>query len=147
MKKQSAEMNCSSSLCNIHMHAEYKTLTPPCSGMKRLFTSWFLVFRHVEIIFTMLTVPTSPTPPAGLAQSWISTLFEITKFSGHRFLAWRYSHPSHISIWGFIMKFVIVISSAHEHELYSVCVWAPALSRIVQSPTKPNDKINEKLLV
>ena len=37
----------------------------------------------------------------------------------------------------FIMTFVIVISSAHERELYSMC--APAL--IVQSPTKPNDKI------
>ena len=40
-----------------------------------------------------------------------------------------------------MMTFVIAISSARERELYSMCAPAPALSRIVQSPTKPNDKI------
>ena len=39
------------------------------------------------------------------------------------------------------MTFLIVISSAHERELYSMCAPAPALSQIVQSSTKPNDEI------
>ena len=53
-------------------------------------------------------------------------------------------HPPPVSFsicFFFIMTFVIVISSVHGRELYSMCAPAPALSWIVQSPTKPNDKI------
>ena len=39
------------------------------------------------------------------------------------------------------MTFVIVVSSARERELYSMGAPAPAPSRIVQNPTKLNDKI------
>ena len=129
-----------------------------------------LVFRHEErerhTIFTMLTVPTSPhsQPPAGLlgpesksqltdstnthpvasnrtdlAQSQFSTnvFFEITKFSLPGMTS--FTSQSHLLSGGFIMTFLIVISSTRERELYSMC--APALSRIVQNPTNPNDKI------
>ena len=40
------------------------------------------------------------------------------------------------------MTFVIVTSSVHERELHSMCAPARALSRIVLSLTKPNDKIS-----
>ena len=76
------------------------------------------------------------------AQSQISTnlFFKITKNLSLSLPGMTSSIPqSHFLPVGFIMTFVIVISSAHERELYSMC--APALSRIVQSPTKPNDKI------
>ena len=64
------------------------------------------------------------------------------KFPAHRFRTWCHSHPSLTSyLVFFIMPFVIVISSVRERELYSMCEPAPALSRIVQNPTKPNDKI------
>ena len=58
----------------------------------------------------------------------------------HRFLAWRHSHTRPIFYLGFIMTIAIVISFARECELYpKLCTWTK--SRIVQSPTKLNDKI------
>ena len=68
-------------------------------------------------------------------------IFKIFKFSSHRFWAWRHSHNSPLSYLGFIMTIVIVISFARERKLYPVlCTWSK--SRIVQTPTKLNDKIS-----
>ena len=49
--------------------------------------------------------------------------------------------PVHFLSGVFIMTFVIVTSSARERELYSMCAPERALSQIVLSLTKPNDKI------
>ena len=93
---------------------KYETLTTlHCSGTKHLLPSWLSVFWHEErereTQFSLgnMTVPTSPSQHPSLtgpAQSQISTncFFEITKFSAHRFRAWRHSHPSPISHLGFL---------------------------------------------
>ena len=88
----------------------------------------------------------SHPPPSwsGPSQSQISTdvIFEIPKNLSPSLPGMTSFTPqSHFLSGVFIMTFVIVISSAHEHELYSMCAPAPALSQIVQSPTKLNDKI------
>ena len=76
-----------------------------------------------------------------LAQRQISTscfFFKSPRIPAHRFRAWPHLH---FLSGFFIMTFVIVTSSARERELYSMCAPECALSRIVLSLTKPNDKI------
>ena len=85
----------------------------------------------------------SPQPDwPGPAQSWISTniFFKITKFSAHCLQAWRHSHPSPISYLGFLWHLWL------SYPLRAIvnciqCVCTCTKSWIVQSPTKPNDKI------
>ena len=97
-------------------------------------------------IFTMQTVPTSPTvnSPAGLPQprvkSQLVSFSKSPKISAHHFHAWRHSHPSPISYLGFLLWHLW--SFVRKRELYSMCA-APAIAQswIVQSPTKRNDKI------
>ena len=85
-----------------------------CSGTKRLLSNWLLVFRHEEretqflLCWLFLHRPQSTAPPpseTGPVESQISTnvFFEITKFSAHRFWAWRHSHPSTFPIWVFLL--------------------------------------------
>ena len=94
---------------------QYETLTTLyCSGTKRLFTSWVLVFRHGEwetqflLCWLFLHRP-SINPQLdwpGPAQSQISTnaFFQKSpKIPAPRFQAWRHSHPSHISYRGFLL--------------------------------------------
>ena len=52
-----------------------------------------------------------------------------------------FTSQSHFPSGVFIMTSVIVTSSAHEREQHSMCTPARALSQIVLSLTKPNDKI------
>ena len=84
--------------------------------------------------------------PTWLAQVRISTNCFFSKsprIPAHWFQAWHHPHPqSHFPSGVFIMTSVIVTSSVHKHEhLHSMCALARALSRIVLSLTKPNDKI------
>ena len=131
-------------LCCIAMIQLYKytdagkseTLTTlRCSGTKRLLTSWLQFFdtrrESHNFYYADCTIwpkkrAAHPVAPSwtGPAQSQVSTnfFFKITKFSAHRFRAWRHSHPSPILSGVFIMTFVIIISSACERELYSMCV-------------------------
>ena len=98
-----------------------------------------------DTIFTMLTVPTSPTvnpqqncpgPESNLNYCFFQKSPNSQPLASEQDVI----HTPVLFLSGvFIMTFVIVISSAHERELYSIS--APALNRIVQSPTKPNDKI------
>ena len=80
---------------------------------------------------------------SGPAQSRISTdvFFKITKFLAHRFRAWRHSHPNHISYLGFLLwhLWLSYPLRANMNCTQWVCICTD--SRIVQSPTKPNDKI------
>ena len=58
----------------------------------------------------------------------------------HHFWAWHHPHSSPISHRGPFMTTVTATSSACERKLYPMlCTWTK--SRIVQSPTKLNDKI------
>ena len=113
---------------------KYETvMTLRCSGTKCLLTK-LTVFRHEEgeryiFYYADCTIWSNKRAAHPVASSWIGPasristyiFFKITKFSAHRFRTWRHSHPSLISLWGF-MTFVIVISSARERELYSMCV-------------------------
>ena len=68
------------------------------------------------------------------------TFSKSSNSQDHRFRAWRHSHSSFISYLGFIMTIVIAISFARERKLYPMLfTWTK--NRIVQSPTKLNDKI------
>ena len=133
-----------------------------CSGTKRLLTFWVLGFltwgeRDTQFLlcwlFLHLTQQCAAHPVVpnwtGLAQAQKSTrLFQrqistncffqkSPKFSAHHFRAWH-----HFLSGVFIMTFVIVTSSAHEHEhLHSMCAPAHALSQTVLSLTKQNDKM------
>ena len=70
--------------------------------------------------------------------NWL--FFKILKFSGPSLLGMTSFTLQPIFYLGFIMTVVIVISLARERKLYPVlCTWTK--SRIVQSPTKLNDKI------
>ena len=65
-------------------------------------------------------------PPAGLARPRVeSQLTSFSKSPNSQPIASEHDiihTPVTFPIWGFIMTFVIVISSAHERELYSMCV-------------------------
>ena len=73
--------------------------------------------------------------------SKLTTFFKIPKFSAYLFWVWRHPHSSPISYLGFIMTMVIVISFAHERKTAPIDNTPELLTRIVQSPTKLNDKI------
>ena len=121
-----------------------------CSGKERLFTSWVLVFRLNErethnfyyadcscIAHTQLPSWTVPAQSQILTNAFFKNHQKSQPLaSGHDVI----HTPVYFLSGFFIMTFVIVISSAHERKLYSMCAPAPALSWIAQSPTKPNDK-------
>ena len=88
-------------------------------------------------------VHSQPPSWTGLAQSRISTnfFFKITKFSAHRFRAWCHSHSSPISYMGFLLWHLWLSYPLCESENCTQCVCTRTKSQIVQSPTKPNDKI------
>ena len=78
-----------------------------------------------------------------LVQSRISTnvFFKITKFSAHHFQAWCHSHPSPISYLGFLLWHLWLSYPLRASVNCTQCVCTCTKSWIVQSPTKPNDKI------
>ena len=86
-----------------------------------------------------------PVAPSwtGPAQCRISTnfFFKITKFSAHRFQLWRHSHPSPIYYLGFLLWHLWLSYPLHVNVNCTQCVFNCTKNRIVQSPTKPNDKI------
>ena len=83
-----------------------------------------------------------PVDPTGLAQVRISTncFFQKSpKFPAPRFRAWRHSHPSPFSIWGFYYDICDC------HILLNVCTYMctkPNSSK--PNSSKPNDITNEK---
>ena len=79
----------------------------------------------------------------GPAQSRISTniFFKITKFSAHCFRAWHHSHPTHISYLGFLVWHLWLLYPLCASVNCTQCMCTCTKSRIVQSPTKQNDKI------
>ena len=128
---------------------------------------WLLEFSlstqgERNTFFTMLTVPSDPTTCGasrspnwtGFAQhknqiasssvrSQLTAFSKITKILSPSLPGMTSFAPqSHFLSGVFIMTSVIFTSSAHEREhLRSMCAPARALSRIVLSLTKPNDKI------
>ena len=79
----------------------------------------------------------------GSAQSRISTnvFFKITKFSAYRFRVWRYSNPSPISYLEFLLWQLWLLYPLRASVNCTQCMCTRTKCRIVQSPTKPNDKI------
>ena len=113
------------------MQGKRNTDDSPLFRYETFITFLTLVFQHEErethnFYYADCSYIAHSQPPqldwAGPAQSQISTnvFFKITKFSAHRFRA--FTPQSYFLSGGFIMIFVIVISSAHERELYSMCV-------------------------
>ena len=86
-----------------------------------------------------------PVAPSwtGPAQSQISTnvLFKITKFSAYCFRAWHHLHPSPIFYLGFLWWHLWLSYPLRASVNCTQCVCTCTKSRIIQSPTKPNDKI------
>ena len=86
--------------------------------------------------------PKAETKSSYMARSHLPTnvFFKIPKFSAHRFQAWRHSHSSPFPIWGLLwqlwLSYPLCISI---NCTQCLCTWTK--SRIVQSPTKLNDKI------
>ena len=115
-------------------------LTTPKRSVHLVVQSQFLNIMVGPQLFNIMVGPQLELS-AYMAQSQLPTLFSKSSNSqDHCFQAWRHSHSSPISYLGFIMTIVIVISFAHERKLYPMlCTWTK--SRIVQSPTKLNDKI------
>ena len=101
----------------------------PLFRYETFITSWLFWHEERETIFIMLNVPTSPTldPTSwtGPAQSQIST---NSFFKNHQILSplllgmTSFTPQSYFLSGVFIMTFVIVITSACESELYSMCV-------------------------
>ena len=109
-----------------------------------------MVRLQIQLSASMADKPTGSyiahsQPPSwtGPAQSRISTnvFFKITKFSAHRFWAWLQSHPSHIFYLGFLLWHLWLSYPLRTSVNCTQCVCTCTKSRIVQSPTKPNDKI------
>ena len=109
-----------------------------------------LVFRHEEretqflLYWLFLHRPQSPlTSWTVPAQSEISTnvFFKVIKFSANRFRAWRHSHPSPIYYVGFFLWHLWLSYLLCASVNCTQCVSTSTKSRIVESPTKPNDKI------
>ena len=94
-----------------------------------------------DTIFTMLTVPTSPTvnPPAGMTRPSVKS--QLTAFLKNHFWAWHHSHPSLISYLGFLLWHLWLSYPLHTSVNCTQCLCTCTNSRIVQSPTKPNDEI------
>ena len=82
-----------------------------CSGTKRLYTSWFLVFWHEERerqflpCWLLLNRPSvnHVLDCSAPSQIWTNVFSKSPKISAHRFRAWRHSHPSPISYMGFLL--------------------------------------------
>ena len=114
-----------------------------CSGMKRLFTSFDTRRERHNFYYADGSYITHNQLPSWTARprvkSQLTAFSKITKNLSPLLPGMASFTPQSYFLSGvFIMTFVIDISSARECELYSLC--ACALSRIVQSPTKPNDK-------
>ena len=79
----------------------------------------------------------------GPTQSRILTcvFFKIAKFSTHRFRAWRYSHTSPIFYLGFLLWHLWLSYPQRASVNCTQCMCTCTNTRILQSPTKPNDKI------
>ena len=116
--------------------------------------SWLLVFRYKEretqfLLCWLFLHPPQSTPQLdwpGPESNLNSLLFsKITKISAHCFRAWCHSHPGFISYLGFLSWHLWLSYPLHmwvwAWTVPNVCAPAPALSRIVQSPTKLNDEI------
>ena len=101
---------------------------------------WCLRSLSVEIRKTQLHLQRTKSNSQLLTFNWL--FFKILKFSGPSLFGHDVSHTTApFPAWGFIMTMVIVISFAHERKTVPN-VYAPEiLTRIVQSPTKLNDKI------
>ena len=81
---------------------------------------------------------------ASIVQYQLSTDFFSKSSSSQDYLsrAWRHPHSSPISCQGFIMTMVIVIFFVDKHKTVPNDYVPELLTRIVQSPTKLNDKYN-----
>ena len=75
-----------------------------------------------------------------LVSNWLFFKKKIPKFSAHRFWAWRHSHSSLFSIWGLLWQLWLSYP-LHVSVDCTQCLCTWTKSRIVQSPTKLNDKI------
>ena len=156
-------------MCDIYWCNEIRNTDDSPLFMYETFINFLtIVFRHEErethflicwlYYLTQQTHPVAPkisvgrdlqssivsTPSwTGPAQSQISTnvFFKITKFSAHRFRAWRHSHPSRISYLGFLLWHLWLSYPLCVSGNCAQCVCTCTNSRIVQSPTKLNDKI------
>ena len=96
-----------------------------------------LVFRHEErktqFLLCWLYYLTQQTRCASRSplfdwpgpESDLNIFFKITKFSAHRFRAWRHSHPSPISYLGFLLWHLWLSYPLRAWTLLNVC--APAL--------------------
>ena len=112
----------------------------PLFRYKRFINFLTLVFRHEERETFLLCWPRKraayPVAPSWTrpAPSWISTnvFFKITKFSAYRFQSFT---PRLISYLGFLLWHLWL--SYPLRTSMNICT----KSRIVQSPTKPNDRI------
>ena len=99
----------------------------------------------------LLHRPLSIPSWSGPAHSRISTnvFFKITKFSAHRFRAWRHSHPSFISYLGFLLWHLWLSYPLRASVNCTQCVCTCTKSR---NSSKPNQTqwwniINEKWLI
>ena len=148
---------------NVHMHRNPETLS---LFRYETFDFLSLVFRHKErethnFYYADRSIwpnnrAVHPVTPTGLASSSFKSQLASPSF-GSQLTAFFQNHQnpspslpgmtsfapqSHFLSGFFIMTFVIVTSSALECEhLHSMCAPARALSRIVLSLTKLNDKI------
>ena len=146
---------------NIRIHEIYI-----CIGIPKHWRLSFYVFRHEErgtqfllcwpFHLTQQKRDASRRPQTGLAspsfksqlasprlESQLTAFSKITKILSPSLPGMTSFTPQSYFLSGiFIMTFGIVTSSAREREhLHSMCALARALSRIVLSLTKPNDKI------
>ena len=139
------------------------------SGTKLLLPSWLLGFQHEErerdTISTSLTVPSDPTTCSasrrpnwpGLDEAWKSTRFAQVRISTTCFFSKITQNPqpiasghdvihipSHISYPGFLLWHLWLSHPPRASVntwTWTMCAPTRALSRIVLSLTKPNDKI------
>ena len=132
----------------------FTMLTVPTSPFSQL-PSWTLGPESESQLTDPTNTCTSCIPQTGLAlpsfkfqlasprdKSQQTAFSKITKIPSPSLPDMTSFTPqSHFLSGVFIITFVIVTSSVCECELYSMCAPACALSQIVLSLTKPNDKI------
>ena len=144
-------------MCTIYWCSEIRsTDDSPLFRYETFINFLTLVFRHEErgthnfyytdYYLTQQTSCASRSPQldwTGPVQSWISTnvFFKITKFSAHRFRALHHLHPSSIFYLGFLLWHLWLSYLLRACVNCTQCVCSCTWSRIVQSQTKPNDKI------
>ena len=140
----------SSTYCKIHWCREIRnTDVSPLFRYEMFINFLTLVFQHEErethFYYADCTIwpnkrTVHPVAPSwtGPAQSRNSTnvFFKITKFSAHRFRAWCPIFYLGFLLWHLWLSYPLRVSMN-----CTQCVCTCTKSRIVQSPTKPNDKI------